>query len=420
MSYFEKIGIYGTDSPSIDAFARLRVSAPFTQFDNKLLSSSSMELYWSDRTWGNATASYAVYESAENLSVDTTSGSRAVSQTKQRFTYEPGKSLLVVKTGVFGIGIPGVIKYIAYGDDYYGVGFCQSGSSFGVYKRTTVNSASTVTTFVSQSNWNIDKFDGTGPSRKFLNITASQIFFEDIEWLGVGRVRYGIFQGGLPYYVHEFAHVNELANVYTGNPNLPVRYELVNSIGSATTASLKHICASVVSEGGSNNPGIFRTIDTTTRSILLPTSSHLALLMLRSQTGSAANGWREGLTKIYPTAFDVLQLGNNETMWSVLLNPIIPNSSSLNWQRASEFSAEFATGSSTTTISDRGRVVASGYILANTAGTKIAQQNLSIDAFYSLGIDLFGNRDVFALAIWNLSNTVTGSVYASMTFKEVL
>ena len=418
MSYFEKIQILAADSPSIDAFARLRVSNPKTQFDSKLIFSGSLSNYWSIRTWDNATSSFTPYDSKTLLFVGTESGSRVVEQTKQQFIYEPGKSLLIVMTGLFCNCSEGIEKYMIYGNDTHGLGFCQSGSSFGVIKRDRIDETTVTTTFISQSEWNLDKFDGTGPSGKTHNAEYAQIYFVDMEWLGVGRVRYGIFQGGIPYYVHQLHHINELTTTYMGNPNLPIRYEIVNRIGSSTTSSMRHICCSVVSEGGSDSLGVIRAIDMAATPFTIGGNDHCAVLALRNTTGSNFDAYRGNASQIRPLGVSVMPTGNTPTRWAILLNPTIPTSASFAWIPVGGFGAEYAVGAAAREITEEGSILASGYIPAGTNQAKSAE-NINLDPFFAIGEDLFGNRDVIVLAVWNLSGTTT-PIYASMNYRETI
>jgi hypothetical protein len=58
-------------------------------------------------------------------------------------------------------------------------------------------------TVVPQTNWNIDKLDGTGISGITLDISKAQILWMDIEWLGLGTVRIGfVINGNLFTVIH--------------------------------------------------------------------------------------------------------------------------------------------------------------------------------------------------------------------------
>lgn len=418
MSYFEKTQILSADSPSIDAFGRWRVSSPVTLFDSKLLTSSSIDLYWSQLTVGNATSSYNALDSLIDLSVSSISGSRAIDQTKRKFVYEPGKSLLIVMTGQMGLGVPGIEKCITYGNDYYGLGFCQSGSSMGIRKRN-INSNGFSQTFISQSEWNIDKMDGTGASGQVYNPNFCQIHFLDMEWLGVGRVRFGIFQGGAAYYVHELTHINELTSTYISNPNLPIRYEIINKIGSATSASMKHICCSVISEGGTENLGILRSIDNGVTAVSVGGNAHCGLLFVRQITGSGAFGYKEDSPRVTPAYVTIFPNDAEDVRWTLQLNPVIANSSSLSFVRVDNSSFEYATGSATTTITRNGRVLSSGYVPGSSPAAGATSVSNDIDPFFSLGTSLIGTRDILAVTIQNLEGTAA-TCFAAMGLKETI
>ena len=416
MSYFEKIQIQAADSPTIDAFARLRVAAPKTIFDSKLTFSGSLSAQWSIRTWGNATSSYSPYGSKTIMTVGTESGSRVIEQTKQWFVYEPGKSLSIILTGVLGDGENGISKYIMYGNDDSGLGFCQSGSSLGLIIRDRPDDTTITTTFISQSEWNLDRFDGNGPSGKTLDPHYAQIYIIDMEWLGVGRVRYGVYQGGIPYYIHELSHINTLISPYMGNPNLPVRYEIVNNIGSAQTSSMRHICCSIISEGGTDNIGIVNAVDTKDSPVTIGASSHAGILYLRHISGSAINVYRGNAGKLSPIGLDIWGNANVGLRWSLLVNPTIANFDTLTWTKSGILAAEYATGSTATTVTTQGELLASGYIPASTNQVK-SSANILLDPFFALGEDLFGNRDYLVLSAWTLGGTICPT-YASLLFRE--
>ena len=84
----------------------------------------------------------------------------------------------------------------------------------------------TVDTKVPQSQWNIDKCDGTGPSGFNLDLTKMQMFYIDYSWYGAGFVRWG-FRGptGDIIYCHKVANNNLNTEAYMRSGNLPARYE---------------------------------------------------------------------------------------------------------------------------------------------------------------------------------------------------
>lgn len=132
-----------------------------------------------------------------------------------------------------------------------GVFFEQNGATnhLNLVVRSWAN-GSLVEERVAQANWNMDKFDGTGHSERTLDITKTQIFFMDIEWLGVGAVRCGFMVDGVPHIAHTFYHDNRETLPYMQTATLPLRHEITRIATSTGNASLRHICATVLSEGG--------------------------------------------------------------------------------------------------------------------------------------------------------------------------
>lgn len=97
---------------------------------------------------------------------------------------------------------------------------------------TTTGARATVTQSVRvlQSQWNMDKCDGTGPSGYVLDPKRMQMIYIDYSWYGAGTIRFGV-RGpkGNVIYVHRIvnSNVNQLA--YQKSGNLPARYEVDNS-----------------------------------------------------------------------------------------------------------------------------------------------------------------------------------------------
>lgn len=113
MTYFNAIRY--SDSGSLDAFARLRTSFPFTVFDSKQLNDKS-PLFWDEvisNVSGNATSTHSVSNACTTMAVGANAGDYIIRQTKMRFNYQPGKSHLIIMTGVMSTQ-SGVTKRIGY------------------------------------------------------------------------------------------------------------------------------------------------------------------------------------------------------------------------------------------------------------------------------------------------------------------
>ena len=128
-----------------------------------------------------------------------------------------------------------------------GLFFELNGTTLSVVKRLK-----DVDTGVPQASWNYDTFDGTGPSG--LTITdwsKAYLFVIDLQYLGVGRARFGFYYNGVIRYCHYFNHsggADAITAPYIKTAKLPIRYEIVSSAG--VNAKMRMMCATVHSEGG--------------------------------------------------------------------------------------------------------------------------------------------------------------------------
>ncbi|KKN67192.1 hypothetical protein LCGC14_0463650 [marine sediment metagenome] len=267
-------GFSFADSMAIDAFARLRVSNPQTLFDSKQIfddadianNVENFPLFFDNQqTSGAGTATaFDVDRASTTLSVSNTTVGVRVRQTRERFNYQPGKSQLCVFTAIFGANAAGITRRKGLFDESNGLFFQQSGTILSVVRRSFATGAA-VDVAVTQANWNTDKLDGTGgagnPSGINLDLSKSQIFFIDFEWLSVGRVRYGLVVDGIPHICHELNNANSLDVAYMSTPNLPVRAEISND-GSGAASTFEDICSTVISEGGQHDTGAIHYLST--------------------------------------------------------------------------------------------------------------------------------------------------------------
>lgn len=97
------------------------------------------------------------------------------------------------------------------------------------YRGTTAQNANVTKTVdykVPQSQWNLDRMDGTGPSGFNLDLSKMQMFYIDYSWYGAGFIRWGLRgSNGDITYVHKIANNNVNTEAYMRSGNLPGRYE---------------------------------------------------------------------------------------------------------------------------------------------------------------------------------------------------
>lgn len=238
---------------NLDAFGRLRVSNPYTLFDsqNRYIDGGQ----FSNVTATGGTITYLPAESSFNLAVTASSGSSVINQSYTTQPYQPGKSLLVMNTFAMGTLKTNCRQRVGYFTTNDGVYFEADGTTLYLVIRSTATGA-TVEERIAQSSWNGDRLTGAGgtnnPSGIELNPTLTQIFWCDIEWLGVGNVRAGFIINGEFIVCHTFQHANQAGNtrVYMTTATLNPRYEITNTAATIGATTMKQICSTVISEGG--------------------------------------------------------------------------------------------------------------------------------------------------------------------------
>jgi len=391
-----------------DAFGRLRTSDPFTLFD-------SSHRYQDNDLWSTATgvssdATFNVNAGLVDLNVTTTSGGYVTRETKQVFSYQPGKSLLALNTFTMAPAKTNLRQRIGYFNASNGLYVELNGETLSFVERSFVTGSVTETS-IAQAQWNIDKLDGTGRSGKTLDITKAQIFWMDIEWLGLGTVRLGFVIDGVFIHCHSFHHANLIEATYITTASLPLRYEIINLNTTASNSTLKQVCSTVISEGGYELRGNQRAIGT-----LLSAPYDLTTTGVRYPVASirlkASPNRLDAI--VIPTAISVLGDGNNGIYaWEVVQNA---TTSGGTWSSVGNDSAvEYNISGSSTS---GGTVVAKGYFASSNQGTtSVDILKESLFAFQLRRNGLTNSPEEFGLVV---QGKVAGhDVYASLDFEEI-
>lgn len=231
-----------------DAFGRQRISDLATLFDSQV-QYDTQTLLWEYALTGTGAAAHLPNESSVRLRV-AASGDKVIRQTRQYIRYQPGKSNLVAITFNMGATNANVRQRIGYFDAANGIFLERAGTTVKLVRRTFTGGSASDADAVAQASWNIDTFNGTGPSGLTLDLTKVQILLIDLQWLGVGRVRVGFDINGVFYPAHQFVHANILTSVYMTTANLPIRYEIEATGAPGGNVDLISICSSAASEGG--------------------------------------------------------------------------------------------------------------------------------------------------------------------------
>ena len=237
-----------------DAFGRLRVSNPLTLFDSQHRYQDNDK--WATANNGTSNTQHVLCESSVNMNIGTANNDYVYRETKRIFAYQPGKSLLIMNTFAMETPKANLVQRLGYFGSDNGI-YLENDSGTNYLVLRSNSSGTIVNTRVAQSDWNVDKFDGTGYSSQNgsehasgLNVSKTNIFWIDVEWLGVGDVRCGFVVDGRLIPAHIFHNDNVQTVPYMTTACLPVRYEIKNTGTTSSNSSLKQICSAVISEGG--------------------------------------------------------------------------------------------------------------------------------------------------------------------------
>lgn len=394
----------GNISASIDAFGRMRVSTPFTLFDGSLRYRDD-EFKWNQSDSGNATSTFLPNESTILMSVSG-NGDSSIRQSKQVFSYQPGKSLLILATFSMNTPTAGVTQRVGYFGSQNGVYFEVDGTQLNlVIRKYTNGTVDNTTEKIPQSSWNGDRLNGQGGQYNISGVTIdvakSQIFWCDVEWLGVGSVRCGFVINGQFIVCHIFHHANILNKVYMTTASLPVRYELTSTGPSAT---MRAICSTVISEGGYVNRSQTRAIGTGLSGKNLSDTAYRPLVCLRLKSANIDS-------IVVPTKFDLYGLQQAAFVYQIILNPVLTGAS---WTSAgTNSSVEYDISATEVT---GGTVVDQGIFVGSNKGGVASVNSTDVDFSQQLGRTIAGVSDIWCLAA--IATTNNDDAVASVSWQE--
>jgi len=391
-----------------DAFGRSRVVEPYTIFDSQHRYQQNSK--WATTTGVSGTTSYQVNESAVHLTTTTGSGDYIYRETKRVFPYQPGKSFLSMSSFVFASGKSNLRQRVGLFSSGNGIFFEQSGTTNNIVLRSSVN-GTVVETRIPQSSWNYDQFNGSGVTERTLDPTKANIFWIDIEWLGVGDVRTGFVVDGRPEIAHIFHGDNINDTTYMTTAILPLRQEIENVGATASNSTAKQICGTVISEGGYDPRGLGGTIghpvnakyDLTATGVLYPISA----IRLKSTRPDAA---------VVLAGISLVGATNNAFYnWQLVAGG---TSSGGTWTSAGSTSSVEYNITATGFVLGAGRVITEGYAVGSNQGSTVIDLPRTDLLKYQLERNSFtGTQDELTLLV--ASDTAGADVIAAINWEEI-
>lgn len=389
---------------TLDSFGRLRVSEPYTIFDSQNRFAKDAAYDTSTATGGTVT--FVTNQSALALAVTTSSGSTARTQTYRSFTYQPGKSFLTLQTFSMAAPQTNLTQRLGLFNDNNGIYLEQTGTTVSFVIRTYTGGTVSNARSVSQSLWNVDQFNGTGPSGITLDLTKTQILFFNIEWLGVGVVKCGFVMNGVFYTAHEFYNANVGTVVYMQTAILPLRHEIFTTAATASAATFQQICSTVISEGGYQQVSQAFTARNASAVTLTLAATFYPIVSIRLNSSYLG-------AVVIPSGFAFLPIGTANYEIVLVKNATLTGATWGSTLCNGQVDVDTgASGSSITPSADN--IVQLVYATASNQ----AQTTLSAPTGYNLdlqlGVSLAGTSDTYTLAartIAGASNTCIGSLF---------
>ena len=391
-----------------DAFGRLRTSNPLTLFD-------SSHRYRDNNLWDSlivgtgSTIGFATTQGLVNIGIGTTAGCSVIRETTKVFSYQPGKSLLVMNTFVPASPKENLRQRVGYFGADNGMYFEINGTTPYFVERSLSTGTQTE---VAQANWNGDKLDGTGPSGITLDTTKAQILWMDIEWLGLGTVRLGFVIDGKFIHAHSFHHANLITSTYITTASLPLRYEITNTGATGSSSTLKQVCSTVISEGGYELSGLQQAVQTPiTAPVDLPSPAGTFYPVISIRLKSSPNRLD---AIVILTALSLMGTGNGpEYNWQVRASATISGGT---WVSAGVDSAvEYKIDGGTVS---GGRILASGFFASSNQSS--ANIDILKEALFKFQLERNGLTGTpYELTLVVASDTAGADVFASLDWEEI-
>ena len=386
------------DESLVDAFGRLRVSVPTIKWDAYFVEDERpLTMTKKEVTGGTVTRDATRKEM--HMAVTTSSGSRAAYQSKEYIHYIPGQSSALEVSVRMDAGTANCIQRVGLFDDDNGLFFELDGTTLYTVIRSSV-SGSVVDTRTVQASWSADILDGSGASGLTLDITKHQIFYLDYQWLGAGRVRFGLNIEGTTIIVDERTHANSVTSIYMQTGSLPVRCEVVNSGAIASAKTLRWACASVYNEGSLDSAVSQHSVNRGTDTVNVGSSSFEPLISLRLKAAHKR-------ATIIPKSVSALSTSNTDILWEIVINPVLTGAS---WVSAGDGSiGEYDISG---TAATGGEILASGYIAKQSSESpRIEQRAVRLTA------DFDGVVDIVTVRAKTLASNA--NILASLGFLEL-
>ena len=159
-----------------------------------------------------------------------------------------------------------------------------------------------INTRYAQSQWNIDRCDGTGQSLFTVDLTKMQMFYMDYTWYGAGGIRFGFKNNrGEVIYCHRIPNNNLNQEAYMRSGNLPARYE-TNTLPPSTVLTATLASGATASMTVASTTG-FPTAGTLAVTASAATGAAIEYISYTGLTATTFTGLTRNITNLSGTGF---------------------------------------------------------------------------------------------------------------------
>lgn len=404
MSYIFNNQISYSDSPNLDAFGRLRTSNITSLIEVTHI--HDKRPYIVDEVTGGTVTSTWDGTNSQVVMSGTGANSYVIRQTFTSAVYQPGKSQIMEASFSNFQLQSNVIKRVGYFVADSGSTYSDNLDGFFLESNGISNSISfqiwksgSLTYSADTSSWNSDQIN---PAT--IDWSKTQLMVADFQWLGVGRVRFGMVFSGQTYYFSDSNGTNNLSTVYMQSPDQPIRYELRTSGG---TGSLNMICAQVSMEGSLNQLTIPAGIIGPSSPVTFATSGvKYPFIGLKMNTGF------ENISLLI-NQINILNTSNDNYYCTLEIDPPITGSYSFSASSQPEILKSICDGSQT--------ITGSSPIFAcfvGEAGTSASSTFELLDSQVAPGMNIDGSSQEIWVCITPLGANATFYGSLNLTYRK--
>lgn len=282
---------FAEGSPSFDAFGKMLVAQQTTVAE--YLHKYGIDL---DRVSYDIVGTGAIAHIPESsgmlLSVGTDSGALVEVASHFYHPYNLGMGRVIEFTSACGdAGKSGLKRIWGYGDNSDGCFFMQYNGIWYVRIKTSAGGTADLT--FQQSEWNGDRLDGSGGvfnrSGILFDLTKMNISWIDLQWLGIGTVRFGVIVDGERIICHSWHHGNIEVRPYMRTGSLPIYHEVKNQTATGSASEFRVWCTVVKNGGVYTSASKDFSYVPTLKTITSTTPAQLCSLRAKAEINSITN-----------------------------------------------------------------------------------------------------------------------------------